>query len=429
MSNTPDSVFARLHLDTQVLHRGFEPEAGTGASVPPIFQTSAFAYEDPKQLEDVFAGRDIGHIYTRISNPTIYALERRLAMLENGLGAVACSSGMAAVSTAILCLAGQGDEIVSGSSVFGGTYSLFAHTLCNYGIRTRFVNATDPAAYAEAINDRTKVVFVETIGNPKLDVPDLAAIAATARREGVVLMVDSTVTTPVMLRPKDLGADIVIHSASKYINGHGNSIGGMIVDCGTFDWSSTRYPHVKPYHARVRNFAFIAALRNRVHRDLGCCLSPFNAFLIGTGLESLAVRMERHCTNAARVAAFLASEPQVLEVRYPGLPTHPDHTVAARQFAGRFGGLLTFRLGSRERCFAFIRGLKVALNLANLGDAKTLVIHPASTICRDASPAEREAMGVTEDLVRFSVGLEYVDDIIADVAGGLRHMQEKESGT
>jgi len=326
---------------------------------------------------------------------------------------------MAAISTTALALAGAGDEVVSGNSIFGGTYSLFAHTLVRYGITTRFIETTDVDSYREAVNDRTRLIFVETIGNPKLDVPDVAAIAEVAREHGVALVVDNTVTTPVLCRPKEFGADIVIHSTSKYINGHGNAIGGIIVDCGTFDWANPRYTHLKPFHDRVRHFAFVASLRNRVHRDLGCCFSPFNAFLMSIGMESLAVRMERHCSNAQRVAEVLDRDRRVEEVRYPGLPGHPDHDVAKRQFADRYGALLTLRLGTKERCFKFINALQRAQNLANLGDAKTLVIHPASTLCRDANEEEREAMGVTDDLVRLSIGIEHVDDIREDVEQAL----------
>ena len=404
-----------MHQDTKLLHGAYAPEETTGATALPIFQTSSFAYESAEQLEAVFAGRDAGFVYTRINNPTLDRFEQRLTVLEDGLASVSCASGMAAISTTVLALTGAGDEIVSGNSIFGGTYSLFAHTLSRYGITTRFVDTTDVAAYRPAINDRTRLIFVETVGNPRLDVPDVAAIAQVAKAHGIVLVVDNTVTTPVLCRPKDLGADIVIHSTSKYINGHGNAIGGIIVDTGTFDWAAPRYSHLKPFHDRARNFAFVAALRNRVHRDLGCCFAPFNAFLMSIGIESLAVRMERHCSNALRIARHLALDPRVQAVRYPGLPAHPDHAIADRQFAGRYGALLTLQLGTKARCFQFINALQHALNLANLGDAKTLVIHPASTFCRDASEAERQAMGVTDDLVRLSIGIEHPDDICADI--------------
>lgn len=408
-----------MHVNTKLLHGSYAPEETTGATVTPIFQSTSFAYESAEQLESVFAGRDAGFVYSRINNPTLDAFERRMTILEEGLASVSCASGMAAISTTVLALAGSGDEIISGNSIFGGTYSLFAHTLPRYGITTRFVETTDVEAYRAAVNSRTKLIFVETIGNPKMDVPDIAAIAAIAKEHGIVLVVDSTVTTPVLCRPKALGADIVIHSTSKYINGHGNAIGGVIVECGSFDWDAPRYPHLKPFHERVRNFAFVASLRNRVHRDLGCCFSPFNAFLMSIGIESLAVRMERHCANARQVAEMLSRDARVDEVRYPGLPEHPDHAVAKRQFSDGFGSLLAVRLGTKGRAFSFINALQRAQNLANLGDAKTLVVHPASTFCREANEAERKAMGVADDLVRLSVGIEHVDDICEDIEQAL----------
>ena len=411
------------HIDTKVLHGAYTPEDTTGATALPIFQSTSFAYESAEQLEAVFAGRDAGYVYSRINNPTLDRFERRMTALEDGLASVSCASGMAAISTTVLALAGTGDEIISGNSIFGGTYSLFAHTLERYGITTRFVETTNVNAYREAINDRTRLIFVETIGNPKLDVPDIAAIAEIAKEHGIAMVVDNTLTTPVLCRPKELGADIVVHSTSKYINGHGNAIGGIIMDCGSFDWAGARYAHLKPFYDRVRHFAFLASLRNRVHRDLGCCFSPFNAFLMSIGMESLAVRMERHCSNAVRLAEMLAEEKLVDEVRYPGLTRHPDHDTAKRQFADRYGALLTLRLGTKERCFKFINALQRAQNLANLGDAKTLVVHPASTFCRDASEEARDAMGVTDDLVRLSIGIEHVDDICEDVEQALKKSQ------
>ena len=342
-----------------------------------------------------------------------------MTVLEDGLASVSCASGMAAISTTALALAGDGDEIVCGKSLFGGTYSLFAVTLKQYGIKTHFVDATNIDAYRSAITDRTKLIFVETIGNPKLDVPDLSGIAAVAKEHGIVLVVDSTVTTPILIQPKHLGADIVIHSASKFINGHGNAIGGIIIDTGSFDWSAPRYPQLKPFVNRVGQFGFIAALRSRVHRDLGGCFTPFNAFLMSIGIESLALRMERHCVNALAVSEWLSASGQIEEIRYPGLPLHPEFEIARRQFGGRYGAIVTIRLGAKERCFRFINALQLAQNVANLGDAKTLVIHPASTICRDSSEEERANMGVTEDLVRLSIGIEHIEDIIADIKQGL----------
>ena len=411
-----------LHIETRLIHGAYSPDGETGATALPIFQSTSFAYDTAENLEAVFGGREAGYVYTRINNPTLDLFERRMNVLEEGQGALSCSSGMAAISATILALAGSGDEVVSGNSIFGGTYSLLEHTLSRCGIKTSFVESTDVNAYEDAITDRTKLIFVETIGNPKLDVPDISAISAVAGQHGVVLVVDNTVTTPVLYQPKLSGADIVVHSTSKYINGHGNAIGGIIVDCGTFDWSNSRYGHLKAFYDRVGNFAFLALLRNRVYRDLGCCSSPFNAFLMSVGIESLAVRMERHCSNARNIAESLVADRRVDEVRYPGLDTHPDHETAKRLFADRYGALLTLRLGTKARCFRFINALQRAQNLANLGDAKTLVIHPASTFCRDADEEERKAMGVTDGLVRFSIGIEHIDDIYSDVEQALGQM-------
>lgn len=402
-----------MHIDTQLVRA--TPDELTGASVAPIYQTSSFAYGTAEELEGVFAGRRPGYVYSRIGNPTVDHFEQRMARLEGGLGAVACASGMAAITTAVLGLAGAGDDIVSGSSIFGGTHSLFARTLPRFGIRTKFVDSRDPDAFDNAIGGRTKCLFVEAVGNPKLDVPDLSAICKVAHRNGVAVVVDSTTCTPVLVRPGELGADLIVHSTSKYINGHGSAIGGVIVDRGSFDWSGPRYPQLHEHHRRVGEFAYLASLRSQVHRDIGACFSPFDAFLMCGGLDTLAVRMDRHCANAAAVAQYLRDHPAVDEVRYPGLAGHPDHATAARQFRRGFGALLTCRLGSKQACFDFINGLRHILNVANLGDARTLVIHPASTFCRDADERQRSSMGVTDDLVRLSVGLEHADDIIEDI--------------
>ncbi len=408
-----------LHLETKLIHGSCAQDQTAGATSTPIILSTAFAYGSAEELESVFAGREAGFVYSRIANPTVSAFEARITALEDGLGAIAVSSGMAAISSLALALAGSGEEIVAGSSLFGGTYSLFRHTLSRSGIGVRFVDPQNPAAFREAISDATRLVFVETIGNPKLDVPDIAAIAAITRERGVPLVVDSTVTTPLLVQPKRLGADLIVHSTSKFINGHGNAIGGVIVDAGTFDWSNPRFPYLAPFRTRVGQFALLAALRNRICRDLGCCLAPFNAFLLTMGVESLGVRMERHCANAAAAAAFLAAHAGVEEARFPGLASHPGHALAKRQFDDRYGAVVTLRLGTKERCFRFINQLRLARNLANLGDTRTLVIHPGSTICRDFDAQERLAMGVTEDLVRLSVGIEAPADILADIEQAL----------
>lgn len=405
-------------FDTQLIHGGREP-GPAGATTVPIVQSSAFAYATAEELEDVFRGRRAGQLYTRLGNPTTETLERRLALLDGGEAAIATASGMAAITTAVLTILRAGDEILSSSSIFGGTFSLFRDTLRNYGITARFVDPIDLPALSAAVNERTRLIFVETIGNPKLDVPDIAAISAIAKNAGVPLMVDATVTTPFLARGKDLGADLVIHSTSKFINGSGSVIGGVIIDLGRFDWKSDRYPHFAPFVKKYGKFAFTARARKLVHKDFGACAAPMNSFLLCSGLETLALRMERHCANAQRLAEFLDTHPKVRWVNYPGLTNSPFHAVAARQYGGRFGALLTLGLADKAAAFRFINGLRLACNLANIGDAKTLVIHPASTICCDYTDAERATMGVNEELVRVSVGIEAGDDILADFAAAL----------
>jgi O-acetylhomoserine (thiol)-lyase len=409
------------HFDTLLVHGGLEP-GPAGATTVPIVQSSAFAYAMAEDLEDVFRGRKAGQVYTRIGNPTTESLERRLNLLEGGVAAIATASGMAAITTAVMTILRSGDEILSSSSVFGGTFSLFRDTMSNYGIAARFVDPTDLEGVRGAITDKTRLIFVETIGNPKMDVPDIAAIAAIAREAGVPLMVDATVTTPCLARGKDLGADIVIHSTSKFINGTGSAIGGAIVDLGRFDWRSERYPHFAPFVKKFGRLAFTARARKLIHKDFGACAAPMNSFLLAEGIETLALRMERHCTSAMSLAKFLNNHGKVHWVNYPGLPDSPFHNVAGRQFNDRYGALLTLGLADRTAAFRFINGLRLARNLANIGDAKTLVIHPASTICCDYTTEEKTMMGVTEEMVRVSVGIEAIDDIIADFTGALEQV-------
>ena len=411
-------------IETLLIHGGLEP-GPAGATTVPIVQASAFAYATADDLEDVFRGRQAGQVYTRLGNPTTESLERRLTLLEEGVATIATASGMAAITTAVLTILRAGDEILSSSSVFGGTFSLFRDSLSNYGIGVRFVDPTDLASMRGAVNERTRLIFVETIGNPRMDVPDIAAIAAIAaiaREAGVPLMVDATVTTPCLARGKDLGADLVIHSTSKFINGSGSVIGGAIIDLGRFDWGRERFPHFAPFVKKFGKFAFTARARKLIHKDFGACAAPMNSFLLTQGIETLSLRMERHCASALRLARFLDEHPKVRWVNYAGLPDSPFHAVARRQFGDRYGALLTFGLADKAAAFRFINGLRLARNLANIGDAKTLVIHPASTICCDYNPQEKALMGVTEELVRVSVGLEAIDDILADFAGALEQV-------
>ncbi|UFS69170.1 O-acetylhomoserine aminocarboxypropyltransferase/cysteine synthase [Geomonas sp. RF6] len=407
-----------LKFDTLLVHGGVAPGPG-GATKAPIVQASAFAQDSAEGLEDIFRGRAVGPIYTRIGNPTLDALERRLAVIEGGIAAIVTASGMAAITTAVMAVVRSGDEIVSSSSLFGGTFSLFRDTLGNFGVTTRFVDPTDLEAVEGAMSERTRLVFVETIGNPKMDVPDIAELSAIAKRHGVPLMVDATVSTPYLARMRDLGADIVIHSTSKFINGTANAIGGAIIDCGSFNWQSEKFPHFEPFYKKFRGFAFTSRTRKLIHKDLGACAAPMNSFLLGEGLETLALRMERHCSNAQRLAEFLQSYEKVAWVNYPGLSDSPYHETAQKQFGGKFGGLLTFGVADRQSAFTVINGLKLAKNLANIGDTKTLVIHPASTICAEYEPEVKGLMGVTEELIRVSVGIEAIEDILDDFGAAL----------
>ncbi|OGC04710.1 acetyl-L-homoserine sulfhydrolase [candidate division WOR-1 bacterium RIFOXYA12_FULL_43_27] len=399
----------KYHIDTLLVHAENKPEQNRRSTTMPIYQTTAFKYNSSEEISEVFNGEAAGNIYTRISNPTLEILEKKLAVLEDGLGAIVAASGMAAITCAVLTLAKNGDHVVAGNSIFGGTYSFFDKTIREFGIDTAFVDPADAGQFESAIKDNTKAFFIETIGNPKIDVPDIAAIAKIAKKNNVPLIVDSTVTTPYLVRPKDFGANIVIHSTSKFINGHGNSLGGVIIDCGNFDWKDEKYGAL----------SFLIKTRKAVFRDFGACLSPNAAFLTDIGLETLSLRMERHCSNALALAKFLEKHPKVKAVSFPGLADNRFHNPAKKQFNGKFGSLLTFRLKDRRQCFKAIDSLRLAYNLANIGDAKTLVIHPASTLCVEFNDKERENMGVSDDLIRVSVGIEYPDDIIDDFSQAL----------
>jgi O-acetylhomoserine (thiol)-lyase len=385
-----------------------------GATAVPIYQTVSYAYKTAQELADAFEGKSPGYVYTRIANPTTTALEIRLAELEDGIGCIATSSGMAAVASAVMGLVRAGDQIVAAAGIFGGTVSLFERTLGRFGVKTIFVDVADTKNFENAINPRTKLIFVETIGNPRMDVPDMRAIGEIAHKANIPLVVDNTVTTPVLFRPGKFGADIVVHSTSKFINGHGTAIGGAIIDTGSYNWRKGAFDDIRKLSDKVGQLAFLLHLRNLIYRDLGGCPAPMNSFLMLQGLETLPVRMLKHCENAKRLAEFLQTHPKVSWVNYPGLANNPFHTRVAALFGGCGGGLLTFGLGDKQKTFRFIDALRLAKNLANLGDAKTLVVHPASTIFHEFSGDQQRAMGVTEDLVRVSVGIEDFEDIRAD---------------
>jgi|SRR5580658_794342 O-acetylhomoserine (thiol)-lyase len=428
MSTTLDP--AQRGFDTVALHGGHGGDPTTHARAVPIYQTTSYNFDDTAHAARLFALQEFGNIYTRIMNPTTDVLEQRLAALEGGVGALGLASGQAAVIYSILNIARSGDHIVSAASLYGGTYNAFVHTLPRFGIEVTLVDAADPAAFAAAIRPNTKAVFAETIGNPKVDVLDVRAIAQVAHDAKVPLIVDNTLPTPYLLRPIEHGADIVVHSATKFIGGHGTTIGGVLVDGGTFDWAASgRFPDLTEpdpsYHGvkYVEAFgpaAYILKARVQLLRDVGAALSPFNAFLLIQGLETLALRIERHSANALAVAEFLQAHPKVRWVRYPGLPGDPAYAKAQTYLPKGAGAIVTFGVkGGAEQARALIDRLQLFSLLANVGDAKSLVIHPASTTHQQLTPADQIASGVSEDLVRLSVGIESIDDIRADLAQAL----------
>jgi O-acetylhomoserine (thiol)-lyase len=421
-----------MRFDTLAIHAGYSPDPTTKAVAVPIYQTTSYAFDDTQHGADLFDLKVKGNIYTRIMNPTSDVLEQRVAALEGGIAALALASGQAAITYAIMTIAEAGDNIVATSALYGGTYNLFAHTLPQYGIEVRFVDAADPAAAAAKIDARTKAVFCESIGNPLGNVVDFAAFARVAHEGGVPLIVDNTVPSPYLTRPIEHGADIVVHSLTKYMGGHGTSIGGIIVDGGRFPWAEhkTRFrrlnePEVS-YHGVIYTealgpAAYIGRARTVPLRNMGAAISPFNSFLIMQGLETLALRMDRHCDNAMAVARHLTSHPKVEWVNYAGLPDHPSHGLVQRYFGGKASGLLTFGVkGGREAGARFQDALKLITRLVNIGDAKSLACHPASTTHRQLSPDELKRAGVSEDMVRLSIGIEHIDDIIDDLDQALQ---------
>lgn len=403
-----------MNADTSAIHAGYRSDPGTGATAVPVFQTVSYVFETAQELADVFSGKGPGYIYTRIANPTTTALELRLAELEGGIGCIATASGMAAITSVVMGLLRTGDELVAAAGIFGGTVSLFKNTLGRFGIKTKLVDAGVTEQFEQAVDEKTRLVFVETIANPTMDIPDLPGIKKIAERANVPLVVDSTATTPALIRPGDFGADIVVHSTSKFINGHGTAIGGALIDTGNYNWSDGRFGDIKELSKRAKGLAFLVHLRNLIYRDLGGCAAPMNSFLMLQGLETLGARMARHCQNAMQLAQYLDGHPKVRWVNYPGLESSEFCERVGKLFGGRGGGLLTFGLGDRRKAFGFLDSVRLAKNMANLGDAKTLVLHPASTIFHEFGAAERERMGVSEDMIRVSVGIEDFEDIETD---------------
>jgi O-acetylhomoserine (thiol)-lyase len=415
---------------TRAVHAGGRPDPTTGARQVPIYQTTSFVFEDTADAADLFALQKYGNIYTRIANPTVAAFEERVASLEGAIGAVAASSGMAAELMTVVCLAGAGDHIVSSSALYGGTHTLFDVTLRRLGIETTFVDPADPKAFAAAIRPETKLLYTEIVANPSGTVADVAALADVAHAANLPLCLDSTLATPYLCRPIEHGADIVIHSATKFIGGHGTTIAGVVAEAGTFNWGNGRFPGFTdnvPSYGGLRfwenfgEYAFCTKLRVEQLRDMGAAMSPFSAFLLLSGLETLALRMETHVANAAAVAKWLEEHPAVSWVRYAGLPSSPFHELAQKYLPKGPGAVFSFGVnGGRDAGRVFIEALEVASHLANIGDTRTLVIHPASTTHQQLSDEALVACGVSPDLIRISVGIEDVDDILFDLDQALR---------
>ncbi len=418
---------AKLKIETLVLHGGQEADPTTGARAVPIYQTTSYQFKNTEQAANLFGLREFGNIYTRLMNPTTDVLEKRVALLDGGVGALAAASGQSAITLALLNIARAGDEIVSADNLYGGTYNLFHYTFPRLGLKVRFVKSNDLDAFQKVITPQTKAIYAESIGNPKLDVADLEGIADVAHKNGIPFVLDNTVS-PYLLRPIDFGVDIVVYSATKFIGGHGTSLGGVIVDSGKFDWTNGKFPLIAEpepsYHGinfvealkPLGNIAYIMKARVTLLRDLGPALSPFNSFLFLQGLETLHLRMPRHSENALAVAEYLEKHPKVSWVSYPGLKSSPERERTARYLPKGAGAILGFGIkGGAEAGKKFIDSLDLISHLANVGDAKTLAIHPATTTHQQLSAEEQIATGVTPDFIRLSVGLEHIDDIIVDI--------------
>ena len=415
-----------FRFETQQLHAGQTVDPATKSRAVPIYQTTSYVFDDTQHAEDLFGLKATGNIYSRIMNPTTDVFEKRMAVLEGGVGAVATASGSAAITYAILNITRAGDEIVAASTLYGGTYNLFSATLPRLGIRTTFVNPDDPKNFEAAITDKTRALYIESLGNPGINIVDMEKVAEIAHSYGIPLIVDNTFGTPYLIRPFEYGADIVVHSATKFIGGHGTSIGGIVVDSGKFDWAASgKFPDLtdpdSSYHGiryvqDVGAAAYITKLRVQLLRDTGACLSPFNAFLFLQGLETLSIRVERHVENAKKIAEFLEGHEKVSCVNYPSLESSPYHTLSERYFPKGSGSIFTFEVkGGAKAARNVIDQLEVFSDLANVADAKSLAVHPASTTHQQLSPEEQKQAGVTESQIRLSIGLEHVDDLIEDL--------------
>ena len=407
-------------IQTRVIHAAQSPEDWQGATLTPIFQTASHQHPTAENLSQTFAGKKTDHIYMRLTNPTNRTLEEKLTDLEGGMGAVVMSSGMAAVTNACMALLRAGDEFVTGNSLFMSTYLLFTKIFKKYDITARLVESTDTGAIEKAINSKTRFVYLETIGNPKMDIPDLSLMAEIAHSHEIPLVVDNTLATPYLCRPLELGADVVIHSTTKYLSGHGDAAGGAVIDGGRFTWSQEKFPDFEPFIERKGPLALLDKVWREHHINFGTTQAPLHSYLTMIGLDTLALRMERHMSNASEVARYLRGRPEVTWVNYPGLDDHPSYGIAQKQFnGGGFGGMLAFGLKDQEACFRFIDNLRLIYHLANLGDCKTLVIHPYSSQYVSFDDPTRESLSITSDLIRLSVGIEAVEDICEDLGQAL----------
>jgi O-acetylhomoserine (thiol)-lyase len=409
-------------FDTRVIHGSQTPENWQGATLPPIYQSASHVHETAESLSETFSGKNSDHIYMRLTNPTNRTLEEKIAALEEGKAAVVTSSGMAAISNACMAMLRSGDEFVSGKSLFMSTYLLFTNIFQKYDIKVVLVDTSDTNAVEQAITEKTRFVYLETIGNPGMDVPDIARIASIAHEHGLPLFVDNTLATPYMCRPLELGADAVVHSTTKYFSGHGQATGGAIVDGGQFPWAEAngRFPDFGPFVERKGSLAFLDKAWREHHINFGTTQAPFHSYLTMLGMDTLALRMERHLENTLFVAQFLKERPEVKWVNYPGLSDHPSHDIAKAQFNGKgFGGMLTFGLQDQAACFRFINNLQMIYHLANLGDCKTLVIHPFSSQYVSFDDAKKESLCIASDMIRLSVGIEAKEDICDDIAQAL----------
>ena len=424
-------IDSKLRIESLALHGGQEPDPTTGSRAVPIYQTTSYQFKSTEHAANLFGLKEFGNIYTRLMNPTTDVLEKRMALLDGGAAALAVSSGQSAITLALLNIAQAGDEIVSADNLYGGTYNLFHYTFPRLGIKVNVVKSNDITAFEKAITPKTKAVYAESIGNPKLDVADLETLSALAHKHGIPFIVDNTVA-PYILRPIDFGADVVVYSATKFIGGHGTSIGGLIVDSGNFDWTNGKFPLISgpdaSYHGidfvealkPIGNIAYIIKARVTLLRDLGAALSPFNSFLFLQGLETLHLRMPRHCENALAAAQYLEKHPKVNWVNYPGLDSSPEKERASKYLRKGAGAIIGFGIkGDVQAGRKFIESLQLISHLANIGDAKTLAIHPATTTHQQLSPEEQLATGVTPDFIRLSIGIEHIDDIIADIEQAL----------